>query len=615
MPKIAAKIKTFTIVKWLLSLTIIFVLGLLIFFLGNMAVSSIYAGKFLRGTQVAGIEVGELTLEEAKAKIYKRLDFVSRRGFVYKSAVKTVTIYPTLQSVDSPEAYSELVRWDVDGTLAYLLAFEQTKNPLALAQKVKILARGQNFPLGYYWHRTRQREILAQNFSEALVTKQDASFEFEGERLKINPEKSGQVINYRTALEDTEDIIQNLTNVDINLEIVNDSPSITSAMIESLQGQIENVAGRGDLILQGLEEQWTVPAVEWRSWLVVKIANGQVRLGFSERNFQDYLDRSGIRTSIETPVREAKFQLTANRVTEFVASQDGRSLDLVQNVNKLESLLDQEQLLQINLAVVVIKSQVQNQDVNELGIVQLLGTGKSDFKGSPPNRVHNIGVGAKALNGILIAPQEEFSLLKALGDIDGEHGYKQELVIKGNKTIPEFGGGLCQIGTTIFRAVLATGLPILERRNHSYRVRYYEPAGMDATIYGPWPDFRFRNDTGKHILIQTRIEGSKLFFDFWGSRDGRIAQTTEPVIYNIVSPPEKKIIKTTDLPVGKVKCTEVAHSGADAKFTYSVQYPGESEPREQIFYSHYVPWQEVCLLGVTAEELLVEQATSTEPGL
>jgi vancomycin resistance protein YoaR len=184
-------------------------------------------------------------------------------------------------------------------------------------------------------------------------------------------------------------------------------------------------------------------------------------------------------------------------------------------------------------------------------------------------------------------------------------------VIKGNETKPEYGGGLCQIGTTVFRGALASGLDITARRNHSYRVSYYEPAGTDATIYDPWPDLKFKNDTGKHILIQTRIDGRKIYFDFWGTKDGRQVSMTEPVVYNIVPPPEKKVIKTLDLPVGEIKCTERAHNGADAKFDYTVWYPEDDEPVSTTFHSHYIPWQEVCLLGVTEEEFAAEQASST----
>jgi hypothetical protein len=158
---------------------------------------------------------------------------------------------------------------------------------------------------------------------------------------------------------------------------------------------------------------------------------------------------------------------------------------------------------------------------------------------------------------------------------------------------------------------LESGLKITERRNHSYRVSYYEPAGTDATIYSPKPDFRFLNDTPAHVMIQYRIEGSDLYFDFWGTDDGRQASTTYPVIYNIKSPPPTKYVETEDLEPGKVKCTESAHNGADAYFDYTVTYPegseAETESRERRFYSRYIPWQEVCLIG--KEE---EVATSTE---
>jgi vancomycin resistance protein YoaR len=212
------------------------------------------------------------------------------------------------------------------------------------------------------------------------------------------------------------------------------------------------------------------------------------------------------------------------------------------------------------------------------------------------------------VNGSLIAPGEEFSLLKTLGVIDGENGWFPELVIKGNETKPEFGGGLCQIGTTTFRAALNSGLDITMRQNHSYRVRYYEPAGTDATIYDPLPDFRFINDTGHYILINTDIKGDNLIFEVWGTKDGRSVNPIKSRVYNIVAAPPMKLVETLELPPGKKKCTETEHAGADAEFTYKVTY-ADGKVGEEIFKSHYRPWQAVCLIGV--ETLSNAQASST----
>ncbi|MDQ5970336.1 MAG: hypothetical protein QG603_113, partial [Patescibacteria group bacterium] len=381
-------------------------------------------------------------------------------------------------------------------------------------------------------------------------------------------------------------------------------------VIEKFRNQILATVSQGDLSSSYDDEAITINNADWRQWLQVKYNKNKAYLGFDVEKIKKYFDDKGLSEDIEVLVQDAKFKLANGKVSEFMESREGKMIDWLKTTTELEKIISDNKK-EFKIVVEIVQPKVMNSEVNDLGIGALLGTGESDFKGSPPNRVHNIGVGAQTLNGLLINPGEEFSLITALGDIDGESGYKQELVIKGNKTIPEYGGGLCQIGTTVFRAALGTGLPIKERRNHSYRVSYYEPAGMDATIYDPKPDLRFLNDTGNYILIQSRIEDTKIYFDFWGTSDGRVATTTKPLVYNLVSPPARREVKTTDLKPGQRRCTESAHTGADTKFDYSVLYPGQSEPIKETFYSHYIPWQEVCLIGATQEEIDAEKNGGT----
>jgi hypothetical protein len=131
---------------------------------------------------------------------------------------------------------------------------------------------------------------------------------------------------------------------------------------------------------------------------------------------------------------------------------------------------------------------------------------------------------------------------------------------------------------------------------------------MDATIYIPRPDVKFINDTGHHILIQTKIDGNELRFEFWGTKDGRTMKYSgqtessnlydvKPKIWGLVSPAPTKYVESTDVAVGKQKCTEKAHVGATTEFSYSVTYPN-GETKEQTFRSVYKPWQAVCLVGV-----------------
>jgi vancomycin resistance protein YoaR len=574
------------------------------------ALDNSYSDKFLPNVKIAGIDIGGLSAEEARAKLEKRIDFVNRRGFVYISPVKTVTINPNSSALDSAESLDSIVFWDVDKSLIKVNTWQ---NEESLINRLYSFVEEKDFPLIYSWDKEEHEKILSDSFSDALTDKQEATFSFVGEDdLQIIAEEAGQTFNYDEALEDTRAQIESLISTDITLEVIEDGPFITSVVLEKHKEEILNTSRRGDLYIIFEETDWNVPNDIWKNWLKLKQNIGDYYIGIDQEKFLSYLDESGITEAVNIPVQDARFDLAEGRVTEFISSQEGRAIKVDLALGDLEQVINNSGELELELIVETTQPTVHNEDVNDLGIVEIIGTGESNFVGSPKNRVHNITIGANTLHGVLIKPGEEFSLMGTLGEIDGEAGYKQELVIKGDQTIAEYGGGLCQIGTTVFRGTLASGLPVTERRNHSYRVSYYEPAGTDATIYSPWPDYKFKNDTGKHILIQARIEGTKVYFDFWGTKDGRAAMSTYPEIYNIVSPPAKKIIKTTDIPVGTEKCTERAHNGADAKFDYSVQYPDEPEPVETTFYSHYRPWQEVCLFGVTEEELLADQEAQNE---
>lgn len=608
MEKIFFDKKSIAEKKWLWISVAIFVIILGLAMAAYAYVENSYRNTMFKGISVAGVDISNLTVAEARAKLDKRIDFVNSRGFVYKANNKEVTVYPSISAVEGADSLAWLVSWDVEKTLVEVNNFQNDKSLSTFFAKVKSLTKGVDFPIYYKWDKDQHRQILENSFKDLLSEKKEASYYFnEAGSLGITSENIGQTFDYDKALAETKKQIQELMTSEINLLVIADKPAIGKNILEKYKDQVAALAKRGDFYLTYNDKNWNIPNNIWRTWLKLKPGGNNYYVGLDNDKVAKYLEESGIKEETEVKTKDAKFKLVDGKVAEFTSSQDGLSINLNDTVKAMETTLNNSGELETAMVVDVTKSNIDNQDVNDMGILEIIGTGESDFSGSPANRIHNIKVGADSLEGVLIKPGEEFSLMTALGEIDGEHGYLQELVIKGDQTIPEYGGGLCQIGTTVFRTALASGLPITERRNHSYRVSYYEPAGTDATIYNPWPDLKFKNDTGKYILIQYRIDGTKLYFDFWGTKDGRVAITTEPEIYNIVAPPEKKIIKTTDLEPGKTKCTERAHYGADAKFDYSVQYPDKPEPVEETFYSHYIPWQEVCLLGVTEEELLADQ--------
>lgn len=251
------------------------------------------------------------------------------------------------------------------------------------------------------------------------------------------------------------------------------------------------------------------------------------------------------------------------------------------------------------------------------GVKDILSVGHTSFYGSPKNRVLNISVGIEKFNGIVIPAGDTFSFNKNLGKVDGENGFFKELVIKPEGTIPEFGGGICQVSTTAYRAALYAGLPIVDRTPHSYAVSYYSQIGghgIDATIYPGSRDLKFKNDTPATIVMQAYSDGYEAYFILYGTNDGRTVTMEGPVITNEHSDKTTETIKTTSIPAGTQQRIESSHGGFDALWHRYVTLPGGLTSKEDII-SKYRATKDRFLQGVTQEELDKAKVTSVDtPG-
>jgi vancomycin resistance protein YoaR len=239
--------------------------------------------------------------------------------------------------------------------------------------------------------------------------------------------------------------------------------------------------------------------------------------------------------------------------------------------------------------------------VNNLGIKQLIGRGTSTFFHSIPGRVYNVVLASSRINGTLVKPGDTFSFNDTLGDVSAFTGYQQAYIISGGKTILGDGGGVCQVSTTLFRAILNAGLPVVERAAHAYRVGYYEqdsPPGLDATVYGPSPDLKFTNDTPGYILIEATAnpKNYSLVFELYGTSDGRAATISKPVVTNVTPALPTVYQDDPTLPTGTLKQTDFSAAGATVTFNYFVKR-GDEIIFQKTFVSNYRPWAAVYLRG------------------
>lgn len=341
----------------------------------------------------------------------------------------------------------------------------------------------------------------------------------------------------------------------------------------------------------------------WDFLTVINLTNNKKRI-----NPKIEIDAKKL-TQVLSPLRDkitvapinALFEMQNGKVTAFQFAKNGLKID--ENALKKEILnkfSQDTQIISLLIPTVEVLPQFSNDQADSFGIKTLLASGQSFYTDSIPSRVYNIRLASSKFHGILIKPGETFSFLKHLGEVNKLQGYKEAYIIKNGKTVLGDGGGVCQVSTTIYRAALKSGLPIVERAPHAYRVGYYEPPlGFDATVYQPGgPDLKFKNDTPGHILIQIWMndDTQTLTVEFYGTSDGRVTEISDPVVVSTTAPPPTRYEDDPTLAQGVEKQVDTAHSGAKVFFTRRVTRDNETLINEKI-WSNYIPWAAVVLRG------------------
>ncbi|PIT98277.1 MAG: hypothetical protein COT71_01625 [Candidatus Andersenbacteria bacterium CG10_big_fil_rev_8_21_14_0_10_54_11] len=376
------------------------------------------------------------------------------------------------------------------------------------------------------------QERLREDFAGLIALPQNAALAVSGGQATLIPGQAGEAVNVQQLAAQLAD--KAAADQPIELAVAPSPPAIADEAALALKPYIDQLLREG-LILAHPDGEMVIKPFTLERLLTftpgADAGGGRLIAQLNREQFAEYITTT-VSPEIERPPQDARFEMVDGKVAQFALPQAGRTIDLDATIRHANAALTAGQT---RFALVIAETQPAVADaagIEALGITQLLAVGESDFAGSPKNRKHNIAVGADRYHGVLLPPGAEFSFNELLGPVTAAAGFKPELVIKNNVTTPEYGGGLCQVSTTVFRAALNAGLEITARRNHSYAVRYYGTPGLDATIYPPYTDLRFKNNTPGYILIQRRLEGTRLAFEFWGTSDGREVEIIGPHVYD-----------------------------------------------------------------------------------
>jgi vancomycin resistance protein YoaR len=318
-------------------------------------------------------------------------------------------------------------------------------------------------------------------------------------------------------------------------------------------------------------------------------------------------------TGLISESRDAKFEFRGDDEVVVIPEVNGRKIDFKNSFRDL-SLLVSEQYPRVHLTLQVLTPEVTASQLAKMKITGVLASYTTSFDPEKNDRVANVKIASAALDNFTLAPGGTFSFNQVVGPRTAVAGYKEALVIQDSAFVPGLGGGVCQVSSTLYNAVLRANLPVLERHQHSLPVGYV-PFGTDATVAYGLIDFKFKNNTEGHLMIRTSLSGKNLTIKLFGNAVNRpcirIISTTEKVI-------EPNIIKKEDanIPLGKILIEQKGNRGYQVKVTRQVEEKGRIY-NETISQDIYPAIPEIVRVGVARTIPIPDKAspgqTSKEP--
>ena len=585
-----------------------FISGLTIFFaiilIWTLGYQLLYAGRIFPGVSVAGVDLSGMTPSDAAIKLNEKLSFSTTGKILFRDGEKAWIASPAELGMVFDPSSSAVTAYKL-GRSGGLFG--------ALSGQIRAGGAGVSVPPVIVFDQRVAYHYLTQISTQVNQPLMEASLKLEGTNVITQPGQVGRELKIDATLVYLAAQLQTFSDGEVPL------------VVQEIQPQLLDVSAQAEAARQILSQPLTLaipnaaqgdvgpfiynPEVLANMVVPQRVQNGDqqsIQVLLNPRGLKDLL--MPVKAQVDRIPSDAKF-IFNDETRQLDVMQDsrvGRALDIdasIKAINEAVARGEHSVALVVNEAQPRVPATATGQ---ELGITELVWAETSYFYGSSAERIQNIEAAARQYHGLLVAPGETFSMGEHLGDVSLENGFAEALIIYGGRTIKGVGGGVCQVSTTLFRAVFNAGFPIIERYSHAYRVSYYEQTpsggidprlvGLDATVYFPLVDFKFTNDTPHWILMETYMGSSSLTWKFYSTSDGRSVtyDTTGPT--NIVPAPEPMFEENPELGKNEMKQVDWAASGADVSVTRTVWKDGAVYFQDTIT-THYEPWQAICQYG------------------
>lgn len=467
---------------------------------------------------------------------------------------------------------------------------------------------------------THQEAIDKMKSKQEMISKNDIILKYKDYTTSINPEQIELKLNYENAVDKAVKIgksrnilVDNFnilktnilkTNIDIELNYNND---ILKHMIKSidsdLPGAVKEVSyeiNKNKLIITNGKSGVYINSEELENRIIKDIRNSfvnkvnEIEIPVISKD-ADPIDIEKIYSEI---YKEAKDAYIEEEPFKLHIEEDG--LDFAVSMEKAKEIIG-EYKETYKIPLKIKKAKIKTEDLGDKLFKENLSKYTTIYDAGNASRSNNIAIAAKTINGKIILPGETFSYNKVLGNTTKEKGYQLGGAYQNGKVIQAYGGGICQVATTLYNAVLYANLEIVERHNHSYSVSYV-PASRDATVSYGGKDFKFKNSRKYPIKLVSSAKNGVISIVFKGIKEEK-EYDIEITSTTLSTTPFKTTYQdNSDLAEGKEKVIQVGHNGMKSKAFKVVKYNGKIISKTLLSADTYQPMNKIIEKGTKKAE-------------
>ncbi|HMQ31450.1 MAG TPA: VanW family protein [Chloroflexaceae bacterium] len=579
---------------WLLLLVLVLAAPLAL----PYALSLVYSGEALPGVSVQGQPVAGMSATAISASLSERYDDFLRRpvSLVYADQQWQPALAELGASLDTAAAARAAVSAGRQGDPITRLRelYALWRQGLEIAPRVVVDQRAlQNYLLG-----------LSPRIEHPA---QDAALSIASARVVGTPSAPGVQLLVDATANDVLLALRDLQPREVPVRTRALAPGVDDGALVAAQARADELLATPVEMRRG-DQTWVWEADRLAELLGVQPLDGRLDVVVNGERLARAVE--GLAQLVDTGTAEPRLRFEDGQVQIVEEGRPGWRLKQEEAAEQLAGLLlsAAPTTRTLTLPVEELEPRITEASLPGLGIAELVAEGKSSFGGSAAYRITNIIAGARRMDGVLIAPGEEFSFNRQLGEVDAANGFVEGYAIIGNRTQLEWGGGVCQVSTTVFRGAFWAGLPITERHAHAFYISWYDRfglgpygdgQGLDAAIYTGVSDLKFVNDTGSWLLMHAEVDEAAqvLTVRLYGTRLDREVRLDGPLVSNEVRAPAQPVyVDDPTLPRGTVRQSDVARGGRDIT-VQRIIVQGGSEVGRDTFLTRFRAWPNIFVRG------------------